>query len=231
MRIECALAALLCAAGSGLQAAAPSTPDTPYRLNLAAPQDFRAQTDAPYKLAAPWQRPVAEKSVAAQAAELVDKPHAGDIDAAARKAELDPALLHAVIHVESRHRDNAVSPKGAQGLMQVMPATAARYGITDTATSPRANLKAGTLYLRTLMERFNERLDLVLAAYNAGEGAVQRHANRIPPYPETRQYVRDVLSKYEEWRAPADETPPSGARPAIQYLPGTRLTLPAAEPR
>ncbi|MGH8619696.1 MAG: lytic transglycosylase domain-containing protein [Burkholderiales bacterium] len=224
MRIERVLAALL-AGGvcSGLQAA-----ETPYRLTLPAPQDFRVQTDAPYRLAAPWRRPMAEKPVPAPAADLGDKPHAEAIDSAARKTALDPALLHAVIHVESRHRDNALSPKGAQGLMQVMPATAARYGITDAGTSPRANLKAGTLYLRTLMERFNARLDLVLAAYNAGEGAVQRHANRIPPYPETRQYVRDVLSKYEEWRAPADEMPANGATPAIEYLPGTRLILPAA---
>jgi soluble lytic murein transglycosylase-like protein len=133
------------------------------------------------------------------ALDLADKPFFREIVMAARAAALDPALVHAVIHVESGHRCRAVSPKGAQGLMQVMPDTGARYGIANLLT-PGTNLRAGTLYLRDLMMMFNNRLDLVLAAYNAGEGAVQKYSNRIPPYRETQLYVRAVLAKYEEWR-------------------------------
>jgi hypothetical protein len=80
--------------------------------------------------------------------------------------------------------------------MQVLPDTAARYGLRGTVHSPKDNIKAGTLYLRDLMVMFDNRLDLVLAAYNAGEGAVKKHARQIPPYPETRHYVKAVMAKY-----------------------------------
>lgn len=131
---------------------------------------------------------------------LADQPYSRLIEKAAKAAALDPVLVHAVIYVESRYRHTAVSLKGAIGLMQLLPETAARYGVNNPGTSPQANLKAGTLYLSDLIRIFDNRLDLALAAYNAGEGAVQRYANKIPPYPETQQYVRDVLAKYNEWR-------------------------------
>jgi len=118
---------------------------------------------------------------------------------AARAYQLDEALLHAVISTESGYEPRAVSPKGAVGLMQVMPETGRRYGATDLA-DPTANIHAGARYLRDLMAMFNRDLRLVLAAYNAGENAVLRHGNRIPPYRETAAYVPRVLALYERFR-------------------------------
>jgi soluble lytic murein transglycosylase-like protein len=229
MRTERVCAVLLAVAlcGVATQPATAADPGSPYRLTIPAQEAYRLRDTRPYTLAPEFRRKT-DKPAPAVSAELQDKPYSSEIGAAAREAALDPALLHALIHVESRYRENAVSPKGARGLMQVMPATAVRYGVTDPAASRRANLKAGTSYLRDLMRMFDDRLDLALAAYNAGEGAVQRHANRIPPYPETRQYVQDVLSKYEEWREAPDAA--AAVRPAVTYLPGTRLVLPAAAP-
>lgn len=117
--------------------------------------------------------------------------------AIARTEELDPDLLDAVIVVESGYNARAVSEKGAQGLMQLMPATAERFGVADVF-DPSANMRGGARYLRWLMGRFDGDLKLVLAAYNAGEGAVAAHSNRIPPYPETQRYVRRVLELYQD---------------------------------
>jgi soluble lytic murein transglycosylase-like protein len=127
---------------------------------------------------------------------LAEQPFSNEIALAANAVSLDPSLVHAVIYVESRYRHNAISAKGAVGLMQVLPDTAARYGLRGTVHSPKGNIKAGTLYLRDLMVMFDNRLDLVLAAYNAGEGAVKKYARQIPPYPETRHYVKAVMAKY-----------------------------------
>ena len=113
---------------------------------------------------------------------------------------LEPALLHAVISAESAYNPQARSPKGARGLMQLMPDTARRFGVSD-AYDPTANLQGGARYLRWLLDLFND-LRLALAAYNAGEGAVQRYGNAVPPYPETRTYVRRVLDYYRHYRSP-----------------------------
>ncbi|MCW3480273.1 lytic transglycosylase domain-containing protein [Neisseriaceae bacterium JH1-16] len=119
------------------------------------------------------------------------------IEQTAREYSLDPALLHAIITVESGYSPNAVSPKGAVGLMQVLPATGERFGIT-ALDNPKANLRAGSRYLKFLLTQFNQDLPLVLAAYNAGEGAVQQYRNSIPPFPETRDYVAKVLAVYQQ---------------------------------
>lgn len=108
---------------------------------------------------------------------------------------LPPALIQAVIDIESNRNPTAVSPKGAQGLMQLMPATAKRFGVRD-AFEPLQNVRAGSQYLLWLYRRY-QRWDLALAAYNAGEGTVDRYG-RIPPYRETRRYVRKVLKRYSE---------------------------------
>ena len=113
---------------------------------------------------------------------------------------LESALLHAVISVESRYSPKAVSKKGAAGLMQLMPVIARRYGVADPL-DPVQNLHGGAKYLRDLMKKFNNDRSLALAAYNAGEGAVAKYGNRIPPYRETTNYVPRVLGFYRKYRS------------------------------
>jgi soluble lytic murein transglycosylase-like protein len=113
----------------------------------------------------------------------------------AKRHGLDPDLVLAVVSVESAFRPNAVSPKGAQGLMQLMPGTARELGVTDPL-DPAANLDGGTRYLNALLRQFNGDLKRALAAYNAGAGAVNRHRG-VPPYRETREYVQKVLDRYK----------------------------------
>jgi len=115
-------------------------------------------------------------------------------DRLAHKHAVDPALVRAVIEVESRGNATAVSPKGATGAMQLMPSTAAMYGVTEL-TDPAQNIEAGVRHLKYLLDRHGGNLALALAAYNAGEGAVARHAARIPPYRETMLYVPAVLAR------------------------------------
>ena len=137
------------------------------------------------------------------------------LNAAAERHDIDPLLLHAIAHVESRHNAAAVSPAGARGLMQVMPATARRFGLRDPQRELMAaplNVEVSAAYLKTLQARFGNDLPLVLAAYNAGEGAVQRLGNRIPDYPETRDYVAQVLRAYRALRE-VTVTSPGGAAP------------------
>jgi hypothetical protein len=112
------------------------------------------------------------------------------IDTLAREQGVDPRLVRAVIQVESGYRSRARSPKGAMGLMQLMPATARQYAVADPY-EPRANIEAGVKHLRSLLDRFE--LSLALAAYNAGEAAVRRFGG-IPPYGETREYVSRILT-------------------------------------
>jgi len=121
------------------------------------------------------------------------------VDEVSRAYGLESALLHAVISVESRYDPKAVSRKGAAGLMQLMPQTAKRYGVAD-AFDPRQNLDGGARYLRDLLRMFNNNQSLALAAYNAGEHAVAKHGNRIPPYRETLHYVPRVLEFYQRYR-------------------------------
>jgi soluble lytic murein transglycosylase-like protein len=115
------------------------------------------------------------------------------INEVARQVKIAPELLHAVIAAESNYNSRALSPRGAIGLMQLIPATATRYGATDPYVA-RQNVLAGASYLKWLMVLFNNDLELVLAAYNAGEQAVIRAGGKIPPYPETMAYVPRVLA-------------------------------------
>mgnify|MGYP006291823431 FL=1 len=114
------------------------------------------------------------------------------IAAAATRHGVDPSLVHAVIRAESAYRPRAQSHAGACGLMQLMPATAKRFGVRDI-WDPEQNIEGGVAYLRFLQDLFAGDIRLALAAYNAGEGAVAKYGNRIPPYRETRAYVRRVL--------------------------------------
>jgi soluble lytic murein transglycosylase-like protein len=122
------------------------------------------------------------------------------VEEAARRRGLDPALVLAVVSVESGFRPEAVSPKGAQGLMQLMPRTAASLGVQD-AFDPEQNLDAGVRHLEALLKLYDGNLTRALAAYNAGQGAVARHGG-VPPYRETRAYVRRVLERYRAKQAP-----------------------------
>ena len=127
---------------------------------------------------------------------------------ASKDFSVDLALLKAVMAVESRFNPVAISHKGAVGLMQVMPATAARYGlVADKAqtiqqklSDPETNIRLAARYLRDLHNLFPRQPELILASYNAGEGAVQKYKNQIPPYPETRNYVQLVTQFYQLYK-------------------------------
>ena len=124
------------------------------------------------------------------------------IDEAAARERLDPALIHAVITVESAYNFKATSRVGARGLMQLMPHTAKRLGRVNALdhTNPRANILAGTRLLRKLINRYRGNLKLALAAYNAGIRAVEKY-NGIPPYRETQNYVKKVLRYFKKYQA------------------------------
>jgi soluble lytic murein transglycosylase-like protein len=136
--------------------------------------------------------------------EEVAKASGGDLarlaEETSKRHGLDPALVLAVVAVESGFRPDAVSPKGAQGLMQLMPHTAAALGVQD-ALDPEQNLDAGVRHLESLLKLYGGDLKRALAAYNAGAGAVERHGG-VPPYRETRAYVRRVLARYRATKAP-----------------------------
>lgn len=146
---------------------------------------------------------VSAGSMAGAEAILAMRPHsyATRYDAliarVAQRHRVDPLLLHAVIDQESRYRADAVSPAGARGLMQLMPGTARMLRVPAAAiTAAEANVDGGARLIRQLHGRFND-FRLTLAAYNAGEGAVRRYGNRIPPYRETQLYVQGVLARYQ----------------------------------
>jgi soluble lytic murein transglycosylase-like protein len=120
------------------------------------------------------------------------------INQVASRHQVDAKLVHAVIQTESAYNSNAISSAGAVGLMQLMPETARRFGVIDR-NDPDQNVEGGTRYLKHLINMFNPNLDLAVAAYNAGENAVIKYNNSIPPYPETQNYVKQVLALYNKF--------------------------------
>jgi soluble lytic murein transglycosylase-like protein len=112
---------------------------------------------------------------------------------------VDPILLYAQMHQESSFKRGAISPKGARGLMQLMPGTAARFGVTNIF-DPQQNIEGGARYMRFLLDHFDGDVDLALAGYNAGEGAVLKYGRRVPPYRETQDYVRRISQRYSQLR-------------------------------
>ncbi len=210
-------AAMACVAMTSSAAEAEHSAPQTYQLNLANISLYRLSNQENHS---PLPVPGPDT---ARPTKLGELPFAAQVDSAARRVAIDPALVHALIHVESRHNPAARSPKGALGLMQVLPGTASRYGVNDLSRSVEENLKAGTSYLRDLMSMFDGRIDLVLAAYNAGENAVIRHGQRIPPYRETQQYVPAVLNKYRDLQEPAPAPAPATNSRRIEYMPGTLL--------
>jgi soluble lytic murein transglycosylase-like protein len=147
---------------------------------------------------------------------------AGMVEGSAKRHQVDPLLVHSVIRAESNYNAFAISPKGAQGLMQLMPATARRWGVNNSF-DPAENLEGGVRYLRYLLDLFGDE-KLAVAAYNAGEQAVIRYGG-VPPYPETANYVRQVSSGYASAKqsaapaaATADTPPEPEFRPIEQFF-------------
>jgi hypothetical protein len=123
------------------------------------------------------------------------------VDAGTRHG-VDPLLLYAIMHQESTFKARAISPKGARGLMQLMPGTAARYGVNNIF-DPRQNIEGGTRYVKFLLNLFDGDVNLALAGYNAGEGAVMKYGYQVPPYSETQEYVRRIGRRYSLMRDPS----------------------------
>ncbi|MDT5261283.1 MAG: hypothetical protein QOC61_287, partial [Acidobacteriota bacterium] len=115
---------------------------------------------------------------------------------------VDPVLLYSIMHRESSFKRFALSPKGARGLMQLMPGTAARFGVRNIF-DPQQNIEGGARYVHFLLDLFDGDVRLTLAGYNAGEGAVMKYGNRVPPYAETQEYVRRISERYELMRDPS----------------------------
>ena len=136
------------------------------------------------------------------------------VEAVAKQYDVDPLLVHSVIQVESSYNPYAVSIKGAQGLMQLMPATARRFGVRNSF-DVKENIEGGVRYLKYLDSLFPNDRNLTIAAYNAGEGAVWKYGNKVPPYRETEQYVQRVGRKYGKARREADQKKAS-AVPVVQ---------------
>ena len=118
-----------------------------------------------------------------------------------RRHSVDPLLLYSIMHQESTFKPRAMSYKGARGLMQLMPGTAVRFGVTSI-WDPKQNIEGGTRYMRFLLDKFDGDVRLALAGYNAGEGAVMKYGYRVPPYNETQEYVRRITKRYDLIRDP-----------------------------
>jgi soluble lytic murein transglycosylase-like protein len=118
-----------------------------------------------------------------------------------KRNSVDPLLLYSIMHQESSFKSRAMSNKGARGLMQLMPGTASRFGVANI-WDPRQNIEGGARYMRFLLDMFSGDVRLALAGYNAGEGAVMKYGNQVPPYSETREYVRRIGNRYSLIRDP-----------------------------
>ena len=211
--------------------------DKRYSLFFRGEGEFDSRRDVPAASAAPS---AAQAGAAARLLSLFDvsptyKKLGIHLQEASRTHGVDYALLQALIATESGFDPVAVSPKGAVGLMQLMPDTARRYGVAGDSknpvekklTDPRTNIKAGTRYLSYLLDLFPGQLELALAAYNAGEGAVQRAGNKIPNYKETQNYVKTVMQLYAVLQpiAPATAAQKSPSRVRME-LPGSPAAVP-----
>lgn len=220
--------------------------DKRYSLFFRGEGEFDSRRDVPAEPAVPSAVPsVAQAGAASHLLSLFDvspiyKKLGIHLQEASSTHGVDYALLQALIATESGFDPVAVSPKGAVGLMQLMPATARQYGVAGDSknpvekklTDPRTNIKAGTRYLRYLLDLFPGQLELALAAYNAGEGAVQRAGNKIPNYKETQNYVKTVMQLYAVLKPATAVASPGAAHQSPSRvrmeLPGSPAALPSA---
>jgi soluble lytic murein transglycosylase-like protein len=199
-------------------------PDTPTKFTNVLPTDSRWEL---FLKETP--EPIPEAAAVDQSRFRVDGSarFASQIQAAAMANNVDAALIRAVISVESGYNPSAVSRAGAVGLMQLMPETARRYNVTDRH-DPEQNIHGGAQYLRDLLRMFNNNLHLTLAAYNAGEQAVMKYGNRIPPYRETLAYVPRVMKFYQRYSTGYPSAAESGvkrsSRAARNNVPPTRVS-------
>lgn len=206
-----------------------ATPDVLARPAQAPVVASPGDADAPTPIIATSRDTTAPMSVVATSRDT-DAPTSADpalpfdalVQRAAQVASVDAALLHAIIDTESGYDPQAVSVRGAIGLMQVLPRTGERFGVRRLE-DPAENVRAGASYVRWLLARFDGDLTLALAAYNAGEGAVLRYGRQIPPFPETQNYVRKVMAGYARLRD-AGPVPAVPSRP----LPPMQPMQPAA---
>lgn len=172
-------------------------------------EDVDGYDDAPVRTS-PWvMTDPAPKSSRRGRSPLVPRSNRYDhfVQTVGEDYRIDPLFLKAVMHIESRSNPSAVSPKGARGLMQVMPSTARLLGLQNPEQrlfEPLTNLATGAKLLKKLQGRYGLNLRLILAAYNAGEGAVRRYGMQIPPYRETQEYVKNVLATYDHLRRTKD---------------------------
>lgn len=191
----------------------PPNDDRRFELFLRSPEDYKlkdaselrnSRNPGDFRLRALAARLDPKEQAARNALDnpaLAGKPFQNQIFMAAKEHDVDPALVHAVILAESNYNPNAISEKGALGLMQVMPGTGRRYGAKEKDLRiPEKNIRAGTQYLAELITLFNGDLRLAVAAYNAGENAVLRFGKKIPPFAETLAYVPRVMRAYEALR-------------------------------
>jgi soluble lytic murein transglycosylase-like protein len=195
-------------------------PNTPTRWTNVRPTEGRWELYMKEKKVSPAEAAAQELAAREPRIHTVDSRarFASHIQAAAIANNVDAALIRAVITAESSNNPTAVSRTGAVGLMQLMPDTAKRYNVTDSR-DPAQNIHGGTRYLSDLMRMFNNRIHLVLAAYNAGEQAVMKYGNRIPPYRETIEYVPKVLKFYRQY---------SGAAPSVERQSGYKRVASAS---
>lgn len=141
-----------------------------------------------------------------------------------KRNSVDPLLLYSIMHQESSFKPRAMSHKGARGLMQLMPPTAVRFGVTNI-WDPKQNIEGGARYMRFLLDLFDGDVRLALAGYNAGEGAVMKYGNKVPPYSETQEYVRRISRRYSMIRDP--EAAASAGQLTSQQLAAAKQKEPA----
>jgi soluble lytic murein transglycosylase-like protein len=208
---------------TALHAAPPAVPAAPRLTQSVVTVDPRTgQLRRRSIVVSPAQKPAAAPKTKAPNPKIADLIR----DSASRNA-VDPALVQSVMHQESAYNPVAVSRAGALGLMQLMPATARRFGVANPF-DPQQNIEGGVRYLKHLQTLFGGNLELTLAAYNAGENAVARHGNRIPPYRETLQYVAKVARSY---RAKPQPAPAAAPVRAAEPVPPEIAPSPTPEPQ